>query len=120
MEILGEASLSTEAERHWSEPYNYELTVTIVPVGPAVEALRTIGELGVAEGDDCSKVLVVTSSDLTTVPDGTGGFKPSGSAHAPRRQARYGTCLATSSARTRGERAPVERLASGDKPKSWR
>ena len=25
----------------------------------------------VAEGDDCSKVLVATSSDLTTVPDGS-------------------------------------------------
>ena len=46
VEILGESSLSTEAERHWSEPYNYELTVTIVPVGSAVEALRTIAEVG--------------------------------------------------------------------------
>ena len=46
VELLGEASLSTEAERHWSEPYNYELTVTIVPVRPAVEALRAIAEVG--------------------------------------------------------------------------
>jgi len=28
-----------------------------------------------AEGGDCSKVLVATSSDLTTVPDGTGGIE---------------------------------------------
>jgi len=29
----------------------------------------------VAEGDDCSKVLVATSSDLTTVPDGSSGIE---------------------------------------------
>jgi len=29
----------------------------------------------VAEGDDCSKVLVATSSDLSTVPDGTSGIE---------------------------------------------
>jgi hypothetical protein len=29
----------------------------------------------VAEGDDCSKVLVSTSSDLSTVPDGTAGVE---------------------------------------------
>ncbi len=29
----------------------------------------------VAEGDDCSKVLVATSSDLTSPPDGTGGVE---------------------------------------------
>jgi hypothetical protein len=29
----------------------------------------------VPEGDDCSKVLVATSSDLSTVPDGTGGIE---------------------------------------------
>ncbi len=29
----------------------------------------------VAEGSDCEKVLVVTSSDLTTVPDGTSGIE---------------------------------------------
>jgi hypothetical protein len=29
----------------------------------------------VAEGDDCNKVLVATSSDLTSVPDGTGGIE---------------------------------------------
>lgn len=29
----------------------------------------------VAEGSDCSEVLVATSSDLTTVPDGTGGIE---------------------------------------------
>jgi hypothetical protein len=29
----------------------------------------------VAEGDDCTKVLVATSSDLSSVPDGTGGIE---------------------------------------------
>ncbi len=46
VELLGDAAVSTEAERHWSEPYNYELTVTIVPAGAAVEALRAVARAG--------------------------------------------------------------------------
>jgi hypothetical protein len=46
VEVLGEAAIATEAERHWSEPYNYELAVTIVPAGEAVEALRTLAAAG--------------------------------------------------------------------------
>ena len=46
VELLGEADVSTEAERHWSEPYNYELTVTIVPARAAGEALQAVAAAG--------------------------------------------------------------------------
>jgi hypothetical protein len=46
VELLGDATVSTEAERHWSEPYNYELTVTIAPAGQVVEALRAVAAAG--------------------------------------------------------------------------
>jgi hypothetical protein len=44
--LLGGASVSTEAERHWSEPYNYELAVTVVPESDPVEALQILAEAG--------------------------------------------------------------------------
>lgn len=46
VELLGGASVSIEAERHWSEPYNYELGVTIHPLDDPVEALRRLSEAG--------------------------------------------------------------------------
>jgi len=46
VDLLGGAGVSIEAERHWSEPYNYELAVTIVPQGNAVEALEILAEAG--------------------------------------------------------------------------
>jgi hypothetical protein len=46
VELLGDGAVSTEAERHWSEPFNYELTVTIVPLGTAVDALRAVAAVG--------------------------------------------------------------------------
>jgi hypothetical protein len=45
-DLLGGATVSTEAERHWSEPYNYELAVTVVPDGDPVEALEILAEAG--------------------------------------------------------------------------
>jgi hypothetical protein len=45
-DLLGGASVSTEAERHWSEPYNYELGVTVIPHGDPVEALEILAEAG--------------------------------------------------------------------------
>ena len=38
--LIGGATVTIEAERHWSDPYNYELMVSMVPEGDPVEALR--------------------------------------------------------------------------------
>ena len=46
MNLLGGATVSTEAERHWSQPYNYELHVSIVPEADPVEALQVLAEAG--------------------------------------------------------------------------
>ncbi|HEY4346754.1 MAG TPA: hypothetical protein VGM80_04130 [Gaiellaceae bacterium] len=46
VELLGGAHVSIEAERHWSEPFNYELGVTVHPLDNPVDALRTIAEAG--------------------------------------------------------------------------
>jgi hypothetical protein len=44
--LIGGAAVTTEAERHWSEPYNYELLVSVVPEGDPVEALQILAEAG--------------------------------------------------------------------------
>jgi len=46
LDLVGEASVSTEAERHWSDPFNYELTVTVEPMDDPVTALRELAEAG--------------------------------------------------------------------------
>ena len=46
LELIGAATISIEAERHWSDPYNYELDVTIEPVDDPVVALRELAEAG--------------------------------------------------------------------------
>ena len=46
IELLGGANVTIEAERHWSEPYNYELGVTVHPLDNPVDALRLIAEAG--------------------------------------------------------------------------
>ena len=45
-ELLGGATVTIEAERHWSEPYNYELGVTIHPLDDPADALRRLTEAG--------------------------------------------------------------------------
>jgi hypothetical protein len=45
-DLLGGATVVIEAERHWSEPYNYELAVSVVPHGDPVEALEILAEAG--------------------------------------------------------------------------
>jgi hypothetical protein len=45
-DLLGAAAVSIVAERHWSEPYNYELGVTIHPSGSPTDAVRAIAEAG--------------------------------------------------------------------------
>jgi hypothetical protein len=45
-ELIGPAIVEIEAERHWAEPYNYELDVSVRPLGDAIAALRTLAELG--------------------------------------------------------------------------
>ena len=46
VELLGGAEVTIEAERHWSEPYNYELGVIVHPLDNPVDALRLIAEAG--------------------------------------------------------------------------
>jgi hypothetical protein len=43
---IGPAVIAVEAERHWSEPFNYELEVTARPLGDAVAALRALADVG--------------------------------------------------------------------------
>ena len=44
--LIGGAAVTTEAERHWSQPYNYELLVSVVPEADPVEALQILAEAG--------------------------------------------------------------------------
>jgi hypothetical protein len=44
--LVGPSVITVEAERHWAEPYHYELEVTARPLGDAVAALRCIAEAG--------------------------------------------------------------------------
>jgi hypothetical protein len=44
--VVGPAILSIEAERHWAEPYYYELDVGVRPLGDAVTALRALVAVG--------------------------------------------------------------------------
>jgi hypothetical protein len=44
--VVGPAILSIEAERHWAEPYFYELDVSVRPLGEAVAALRALVAAG--------------------------------------------------------------------------
>jgi hypothetical protein len=44
--LLGDATITTEAERHWSQPYNYELEVSIGNLADPVEALQILAEAG--------------------------------------------------------------------------
>jgi hypothetical protein len=46
--VVGPSILTIVAERHWAEPYFYELDVSVRPLGDAVEALRAL----VAAGGD--------------------------------------------------------------------
>lgn len=44
--LLGGATVTTEAERHWAEPFNYELAVSILPHDDPIEALEILAEAG--------------------------------------------------------------------------
>jgi hypothetical protein len=44
--LIGGAAVTTEAERHWSQPYNYEFLVSVVPEADPVEALQILAEAG--------------------------------------------------------------------------
>jgi hypothetical protein len=46
IDLLGGATVTIEAERHWSEPYNYELAVSVAPHGDPIEALEILAEAG--------------------------------------------------------------------------
>jgi hypothetical protein len=44
--VVGPAILAIEAERHWAEPYFYELDVSVRPLVDAVSALRALVDAG--------------------------------------------------------------------------
>jgi hypothetical protein len=44
--LLGGATVTIEAERHWAEPFNYELAVSILPHDDPIEALEVLAEAG--------------------------------------------------------------------------
>lgn len=44
--VVGPSVLSIEAERHWAEPYFYELDVVVRPLGDAIAALRALVTVG--------------------------------------------------------------------------
>jgi hypothetical protein len=44
--VVGPAILSIEAERHWAEPYLYELEVTVQPLGETLAAFRALADAG--------------------------------------------------------------------------
>ena len=46
LDLIGEAAILIEAERHWSEPFNYQLTITIEPSGDPVAALQRLADAG--------------------------------------------------------------------------
>jgi hypothetical protein len=45
-DLVGHCRISIEAERHWSDPFHYELDVAVEPYGDPVDALQTIAEAG--------------------------------------------------------------------------
>ncbi len=52
-ELVGPSTLEIEAERHWAEPYNYELDVSVRPLGDAIAALRALADAGGAGWLSC-------------------------------------------------------------------
>jgi hypothetical protein len=45
-ELVGPARIVVEAERHWSEPFPYQLDLYVQPVGDAVAAFRALADAG--------------------------------------------------------------------------
>ena len=45
-DLIGAGRIEIEAERHWAEPFNYELEVTIEPLDDPAVAFRRIAEAG--------------------------------------------------------------------------
>ncbi len=45
-DLVGHCRISIEAERHWAEPFHYELDVFVEPLGDPIEALLTVAEAG--------------------------------------------------------------------------
>jgi len=45
-ELVGQSIVEVEAERHWAEPYNYELDVSVQPLSDSITALRALVDAG--------------------------------------------------------------------------
>jgi len=44
--LIGPSLIEITAERHWAEPFHYELDVNVSPLGDAVEAFRALAGAG--------------------------------------------------------------------------
>jgi hypothetical protein len=95
--VVGPAILAIEAERHWAEPYYYELDVTVRPLGEAVPALRALVAAGrdgwlscrddgwrcdlwwnAEEGEPGFLVPEVRGAEVTFLPWGSPARRPEG------------------------------------------
>jgi hypothetical protein len=93
--LVGASIVSVEAERHWHEPFHYELDVTVRPLGDAVAALQAVAEAGgdgwlsVSDdgwrcdlwwnGDDCDATFFVPEvrgAEVAFLPWGTPRRRP--------------------------------------------
>jgi hypothetical protein len=45
-DLVGHCRIAIEAERHWSDPFHYELDISVEPFGDPVEALLTVADAG--------------------------------------------------------------------------
>jgi hypothetical protein len=53
-ELVGPCRLSVEAERHWSDPYHYELDLVVEPEGDPVAAMHAFAEEGAGGWLSCT------------------------------------------------------------------
>jgi hypothetical protein len=97
--VVGPAILSIEAERHWAEPYFYELDVTVRPLGDPLNAFRALPTPAATAG----------SRAATTVGAATSGGTPT----KTRPGSSCRRCAARRSACCRGARRRAALRASG-------
>jgi hypothetical protein len=95
--VLGSATVEIEAERHWAEPFLYELDVSIKPAGSVIDAFRELVDAGGGgwiacrddgwrcdlwwdAGDDEAGLLVpeVRGAELTLLPWSSTERRPEG------------------------------------------
>ena len=45
-DLVGHCRIAIEAERHWADPYTYELDISVEPRGDAIDALQILADAG--------------------------------------------------------------------------